>query len=197
LQGEQTVQDSIKAGADIVTFSGDKLLGGPQAGLIAGNRTLIEELRTNPLARALRIGKLTVAALESTLRLYTDPDTVKLTIPTLRYLSRPIAEIEQCASLLADQLRGVMNGVSIDVTDGCSEVGGGSLPGEHLPTKLVALSSTEPGLANPMDLARAFRTGDPPVFGRVGENRFLLDMRTVEESDIADIVRGAQHIICT
>lgn len=190
LRGEPVIQENIRAGADIVTFSADKLLGGPQAGLIVGRNDLVEAMMKNPLARALRIGKLTVAALEATLKLYMSPETLTVNIPTLKAISRPIDDIERSARQIADSM-GKTPGIQVEVIDGFSEVGGGSLPGENMPTKLVALTSDS---QSPLDLAKAFRMSDPPVFGRVGDDMFLLDLRTVEDSDIPAIVQAADRI---
>jgi len=192
LRSEPLVQESVRAGADVVTFSGDKLLGGPQAGLIVGRREVVDAMAANPLARALRIGKLTVAALESTLRLYTDPDTVSTSIPALRFIARSVKDISRAAGRLKRAIARRAGGkLQAEVIDGVSEIGGGSLPGEHLPTKLVAISSAA---MDPMDLAQAFRMAEPPVFGRVGDGRFLLDLRTVRDDEIPAIVRAAQQI---
>ena len=190
LRGEPLTQDSIRAGVDVVTFSGDKLLGGPQAGLIVGRRDLVDAMMKNPLARALRIGKLTIAALEATLRLYLDPETITTTVPTLKAISRPIEDIERSARKAADLLSEIRD-MRVEIIDGFSEVGGGSLPGQSLPTRLVALTSKS---LSPLDLARELRLSDPPVFGRVGNDLFLLDMRTVDDAEIPAIAKAAGRI---
>jgi L-seryl-tRNA(Ser) seleniumtransferase len=196
LKGDPIVPESVKAGADVVLFSGDKLLGGPQAGLIAGRKDIIDDIVANPIARALRIGKLTAAALEATLRLYTDPDTVTEKIPTLRFIARPVSDVAKSARKLRRMLTQAMpEMIQVEVMDGLSEVGGGSLPGQTLPTKLVSISTAKPGVENPRDLAKAFRLADPPVFGRVGDDRFLLDLRTVEDSELPAIVSAARRIL--
>lgn len=196
LEGDPMVQDSIEAGVDVVTFSGDKLLGGPQAGLIVGRREIIADLAANPVARALRLDKLIIAALESTLKLYSDADTVSDNIPTLRFIKRSLDEINRSALRLKRRLTQTLPAtVSVQILDGVSEVGGGSLPGQCLPTKLVAISSSQPETANPNDLAKAFRAADPPILGRVADDRFLLDLRTVRDSEIPDIVRAAGQIL--
>jgi L-seryl-tRNA(Ser) seleniumtransferase len=196
LKGDPLVQESVRAGADVVMFSGDKLLGGPQAGLIVGRKDIIDDITANPIARALRIGKLTAAALEATLRLYSAPDTVTEKIPTLRSIARPVADVARSAQKLRRMLlRAMPDLIRVEIMDGVSEVGGGSLPGQTLPTKLVSISTAKPGLENPMDLARAFRLADPPVFGRVGDDRFLLDLRTVEDSELSAIVNAARRIM--
>ena len=196
LKGDPLVQESVKSGADMVLFSGDKLLGGPQAGLIVGRKDIIDDIAANPIARALRIGKLTAAALEATLRLYTDPDTVTEKIPTLRFIARPVPDIARAARKLKRMLLQALPGaLQVEIVEGVSEVGGGSLPGQTLPTKLVSISTTKPGLENPQDLAKAFRLADPPVFGRVGDDRFLLDLRTVEDSELSAIVSAGRRIL--
>ena len=192
LKGEPLVQDSIKAGADVVTFSGDKLLGGPQAGLVVGRREIVDAMAGNPLARALRVDKLTIAALESTLRLYADPETLFSAVPTLRFIGRPLKDVHRSAGRLQRAIAKVAaDRARVEVADGFSEVGGGSLPGEHLPTKLLAISSPSVDAA---DLARAFRMAEPPIFGRVGDGRFLLDLRTIGDDEIPNIVRAAEEI---
>jgi L-seryl-tRNA(Ser) seleniumtransferase len=193
LTGEPLVPESVRAGADIVTFSGDKLLGGPQAGLIVGRRDIVDAMESNPLSRALRIDKLAVAALESTLRLYAEAETLRDSLPTLRYITRPVRDIERAARRAQRTLASIAPGkLEADLIDGFSEVGGGSLPGVNLPTKLLALSSS---MMKPAGLAKAFRTAEPPVFGRVGDDRFLLDLRTVEDEEIQHIVDAARRIL--
>ena len=196
LKGDPMVHESVQAGADLVTFSGDKLLGGPQSGLIVGGREIVSDLASNPLARALRIDKLAIAALESTLKLYADPDAVVRRVPTLRYISRPIEDINRDAVKLARLIRGVFpREFEVQVQDGLSEVGGGSLPGQTLATKLVSISPDGTKFPNANDLAAAFRHAETPVLGRVGDDRLLLDLRTVERPDLPLIVRAARHIL--
>lgn len=195
LTGDPLVQESVRAGADIVAFSGDKLLGGPQAGLIVGKQNVVADLASNPLARALRLDKLTIAALEGTLKLYADPDSVMERIPTLRAIARPLDDINRDALRLRRLLRASIPGaIEVEVTDGLSEVGGGSLPGQTLPTKLVAISPQGGKFTNANDIAASFRRADPPILGRVGDDRFLLDLRTVETSDLQAIVHAARQI---
>jgi len=195
LKGEPIVDQSVKAGVDIVTFSGDKLLGGPQAGLIVGRSDLIAQMQRNPLARALRVSKVVIAALEATLKLYLNPETLISSIPTLAYIARPLPQIEQQARRLRRRLiKCLPSDVKVELLRGFSEVGGGALPGEQLPTRLVALSADSAG---PMEIARRFRNADPPVFGRVGEERFLLDMRTVQEEEIKQIEHAAVQVLAS
>ncbi len=166
LDAEPTVQSSMAAGVDLVFFSGDKLLGGPQAGIIVGKKTLIDRLKAHPLARAVRIDKLSIAALAATLLHYLkDEATAK--IPVWRMIAAPLDELESRAQRWASAL-------GATVIAGESTVGGGSLPGATLPTRLVSLKGR--GL---MELARRLRTGEPAVIGRIEQDALLLDPRTV------------------
>ena len=181
LPKEPVVNDSIAAGAGLVLFSGDKLLGGPQAGIIAGKKTLVDMVRKNPLKRALRVDKLTLAALEATLRLYLNQDTISQTLPTLRTLVRPLAEIEAVAQEAAKLLRDSLgDDYNITVEDASSVVGGGTLPGYELLTKAVAITHPEKGAD---EIAKIFFSNNPPILGRINKDRFLLDMRTVEKAE--------------
>ena len=166
---EQTVQEAVAAGADLVTFSGDKLLGGPQAGLAVGRAETVAKLRTHALMRALRPDKLTIAALIATLAAYRD-GTAETELPVWRMISADPATIERRATALAARLGG-------EVVPTRSTVGGGSLPEETQPSFAVALSG------RPQDLARAARQADPPVIGRVVAERFALDLRSVLPED--------------
>lgn len=182
LSKEPMPSESIRAGADLVTFSGDKLLGGPQAGLIVGKRMLVEKLRRNPLARAVRIDKLTLAALEATLRLYLDEGRAFSHIPVLRALAMPLQEIEQRARRLCDRIAALASGhLDVSVIDGTSEVGGGALPLESIPTRLVAVQAAH--LTAPVLEGRLRRT-DPPVMVRIKDDRIVLDPRTVLEDEL-------------
>lgn len=184
LPKEPVVSDSIAAGAGLVTFSGDKLLGGPQAGIIVGKKTLVDMVRKNPLKRALRVDKLTLAALEATLRLYLNLDTLSQTLPTLRTLVRPLTEIDAVAQAAAELLAGALgDGYIITVEDATSVVGGGTLPGYELLTKAVAITHPKRGAD---EIAKIFLSNNPPILGRINKDRFLLDMRTVERAqDVA------------
>ncbi|MDD5559350.1 L-seryl-tRNA(Sec) selenium transferase [Candidatus Methylomirabilis sp.] len=182
LSKEPMPSESIRAGADLVTFSGDKLLGGPQAGLIAGKRLLVEKLRRNPLARAVRIDKLTLAALEATLRLYLDEGQAFSHVPVLRALAMPLQEIEQRAERLCDRIATLASGhLEVSVIEGTSEVGGGALPLESIPTRLVAVQAAH--LTAPVLEGRLRRT-DPPVMVRIKDDRIILDPRTVLEDEL-------------
>jgi L-seryl-tRNA(Ser) seleniumtransferase len=169
LAPEPTVQESLAAGADLVTFSGDKLLGGPQAGLIVGRATLIAKLRSHPLARALRVDKTTLAGLEATLLAYLDGRATN-DIPVWRMIAATPAGLRERADRIAAAI-----GSGATVLACASAVGGGSLPGETLPSFAVAIGGA------PDDLARRLRHGSPPVIGRIANGQLLLDVRTVLE----------------
>ena len=184
LAAEPRVQDSLAAGADLVLFSGDKLLGGPQAGIILGKSELIEALRRHPLARALRPDKATIAALGATLSHYAVGDAVEQ-VPVWRMIALPPAAVDRRARRWA---RAAGAGAGAAVIDGRSMVGGGSLPEESLPTRLLALPP-QAG-AGVEALARRLRQSDPPVVGRVEHDRLLLDPRTVDPGDDARVSRA-------
>jgi L-seryl-tRNA(Ser) seleniumtransferase len=183
---EPTAQEAVRAGANVITFSGDKLLGGPQAGVILGDPDAVGRMKRNPLARAVRVGKLTLAALEATLRLYRDPDSLLEAIPTLRMISRSEAEVEGAARQVKQAAAGAIEKLArASVERGASCVGGGALPGDEIPTWVVAL---EPVAASAEDLAARLRGCTPPVLGRIHRGRVLLDMRTVHEDQVAELV---------
>ena len=179
LAHEPTVQESLAAGADLVSFSGDKLLGGPQAGIIVGCEELIAELRRFPLTRALRVDKTTIAGVQANLLHYLTGKAME-EIPIWRMIAMSVAEIERRAGKLLEELRAV--GLNARLVDGSSAVGGGSLPGQTLPTKLVALET--PSAAQ---WARRLRRGWPPVVARIERERLLLDVRTVLSDQDEDL----------
>ncbi len=178
LAHEPTLQESIAAGVDLVSSSCDKLLGGPQGGIILGRGDLISRLKRHPLTRALRVDKTTLAGLQATLIHYLEGKAPQK-VPVWRMIAMPLQEIERRARSWAEKLAG--SGVDAGVVDGLSAVGGGSLPGERLPTKLLAIA-----VDSPDELARRLRTGDPPVVGRIENDRLLFDPRTVlpEEDEV-------------
>ena len=185
---EPTVQESVAAGIDVVTFSGDKLLGGPQAGLIVGKRAILDAVRQNPLTRALRIDKMTLAALETTLRIYRDPRKAVQAIPTLRMLILPLSEIQQRAERFTALMTASRSErLRLSILDGFSRVGGGALPLQELPTRCVSLAID--GISTAA-IERRMRRHIPPVIGRIEADRFILDFRTVGEDDI-DIIASA------
>ena len=192
LQGEPLVQDTVRSGADVITFSGDKLLGGTQAGIIVGKKEFIAELRRNPLTRALRVDKLTLAALEATLRLYRDQDTAIQAIPTLNMIATDQKTLVDRANVLVKALRATIpESIEVTTMDGSSMVGGGALPTQTLPTKLVAISSKEASAAR---LEAHFRGHVPPIIGRVEQELFLLDVRTLRPGDEDAIVAAAAKL---
>ena len=184
LMPEPTVQQVLKSGVDVVSFSGDKLLGGPQAGVIVGRRDCIERIKKNQLNRALRIDKMTLAALEATLRLYLDPETARLTVPTLAMITASAEELRAKARSLRRKLREVEEWADIRVKNGVSRVGGGSFPEQDLPTTLVAI---RPRAMDVESLRQGLLAVDIPIIGRVEEGAFCLDPRTimVEEFGLA------------
>ena len=193
LRGEPMVQDSVRSGADVITFSGDKLLGGPQAGIILGRKESMERLQKSPLTRALRVDKFTLAALEATLRLYRDDETAVRAIPTLRMIALDLETLATRAQSLAERIQAAVgSGVEVAVVDGASQVGGGALPVQNLPSKLVALTSRRLSAAR---LEIIFRGNQPPVIGRVEQERFLLDVRTLQPGDDEVILVAASRLM--
>jgi L-seryl-tRNA(Ser) seleniumtransferase len=177
LPHEPVVGERIAAGADLVTFSGDKLLGGPQAGIVVGRRVLIARLATNPLRRALRPDKLTLAALGATLRLYRESPDLAAALPTLRWLTRPLADLEtvgrRAAPLLAARLG---DGYRVRVVESECEVGSGAIPAVPLPSRALAVEHPAVSAAA---IAARLRAGRPPVIGRIRDDRLLLDLRGI------------------
>ncbi|MFN3533491.1 MAG: L-seryl-tRNA(Sec) selenium transferase, partial [Candidatus Brocadia sp.] len=192
LPHEPTVQESIKAGVDIVTFSTDKLLGGPQGGIIAGKKKWIDLLKRNPLTRALRVGKLTIAALEATLKLYLEENLAIKKVPVLKIMLTPLETIEVRCKRLTEGLTSETKAcMSISIVEGFSEMGGGSLPGEGIPTKLVSLHSEKMPTE---ELAARLRGNTPPIFARIEQDCVLLDMRTVYDEEVDNISRALENI---
>ncbi len=182
---EPTVQESVAAGADVITFSGDKLLGGPQAGIIVGKQEILDNIKKNPLTRALRIDKLTLAALEITLRHYRDPDKAVDSIPTLRMLTLPFADIETKARQLKTLLEHIGDGrLQVQLLDMASTAGGGALPLLNLPSKGLGINVQ--GIS-PNALEKTLRENEPPIIGRIEEDTFMLDLRTVQDDELAII----------
>ena len=183
LPREPTVTDAV-AHADIVTFSGDKLLGGVQCGLVAGRRDLIAKVRRHPLKRALRVDKMTIAAMEAILKLYLDPDRLAQRLPTLRLLTRPQGEIRALAERVAPLVAAACPDARVTIADCASQIGSGALPVELLPSCALALTPVRPGKGEGRwlkDVAARFRALPTPVIGRVAEGVFLLDLRTLRD----------------
>jgi L-seryl-tRNA(Ser) seleniumtransferase len=183
LQHERTVQDALGAGADLVTFSGDKLLGGPQAGIVAGRKDLVARLAKNPLKRALRLDKLRIAALEAVLKLYRDPDSLPKRLPTLRLFTRTQIELRALAERLEPKLAGALgSGWTIKPLDLGSQIGSGALPLETMPSAGLSMRPAERVSGRAVeDLAAAFRALPLPVIGRIKESALLFDLRCLED----------------
>jgi L-seryl-tRNA(Ser) seleniumtransferase len=181
LPREPVVAERVRLGADIVTFSGDKLLGGPQAGLIVGRREFIERISRNPLKRSLRCDKMTLAALAATLRLYRSAPDLRQALPTLRCLTRPQEELKAIGRTAVQRLGEHLGPeFTVELIDSEAEIGSGALPVKTLPSKAVSVTHTTQG---PQEIARRFREADPPIIGRVHSGRFLLDLRCIFDAE--------------
>jgi L-seryl-tRNA(Ser) seleniumtransferase len=181
LPKEPLVSERIAMGADVVTFSGDKVLGGPQAGLLAGSKAVIGAVAKNPLHRAMRCGKLTIAALEATLRLYVESPDVVREIPALRAFTRPLPDIEHTGRAVLPLLSQALgDGYRVELEDSTSQIGSGALPTEEIPTKVIAITHERD---NADTIADRFRRAKPPIIGRIKDGAFLLDLRTIFEPE--------------
>jgi len=175
LAGEPTAATAIGSGATLVLMSGDKLLGGPQAGIILGKSAFVAKLRKNPLARALRVDKLTLAALEATLRVYLEPKQALKQIPVLAMLTEGIGELETRARSIAGALR--VRGIEAEVVSSAASVGGGAFPTAEIPSRALVIK------ANATQIEETLRLGDPAVIGRIADGQLLLDLRSVMQSE--------------
>ena len=196
LPAEPIAREALAEGVSVVCMSGDKLLGGPQAGILAGKRALIRALRSNPMARALRVDKLTLAALVATLRLYRDPDALPGAVPTLRMLAEPADEVRGRAEEILRLLRADQASQGrVEVVACTTEVGGGAMPLARVPSVALALL---PARGKLEDLSHSLRTGPDPVIGRIESGRLLLDLRTVSRDELsrlaAAIVRALAEV---
>ncbi len=189
IPGEPGVLDSLRAGVDVVTYSGDKLLGGPQAGLLSGRSDLIARMRANSLFRALRVDKLTYASLEATLLAYVRRDYNA--IPTLKMMSLTQEEVGDRAEALVKSVNSTAHRLKLEIVDGESVIGGGAAPSSVLPTRLIALTAAN---LSANELAERLRASDPPIIARVEEGRVLLDLRTVFP-DQGSVIAAALHRI--
>jgi L-seryl-tRNA(Ser) seleniumtransferase len=190
-RAEPTVAQSVAQGADLVLFSGDKLLGGPQAGLVVGRADLVATIKRNPLARALRIDKLSLAALAATLALYRPPHDPRERIPVLRMLGEPTARIARRAARIARELRKNAD-LAVELADDVSYAGGGALPLEQLPTQVVRLRAADMAAA---ELVQRLRAGAPPVIARIADDHVILDPRTVLPAEVPKLVAAIAHAL--
>ena len=190
IHGEPSVQEIMKSGADLVTFSGDKLLGGPQGGIIVGRQDLLEKIRKNPLARAVRVDKMTIAAFEATLMDYLDPEKALQSIPVLQMLFQSLETIKSRARKIAARLRKqiVGNGIALEIglVRDSSKAGGGSLPEAEFETYAVSI---DPKHITVNELETRLRTGSRPIIARIKDKVLLLDARTIQDQDIKELVR--------
>lgn len=190
-EAEPVVRASVLAGADLVLFSGDKLLGGPQAGIIVGREKWVRKIEKDPLMRAFRLDKMVLAALEATLRLYLNEDRALQAVPVLRLLATPLEDLTRRAESLAAHIRAIPGVSAARAREDVSRVGGGSLPDQTLPTRVVEFEAT--GLSDEA-LAARLRSGTPPVVGRLHGAKLLLDVRTVlahQDAELVEAVRRA------
>lgn len=192
LSYEPTVLDSIEKGIDIVTFSGDKLLGGPQAGIIVGKKKYIDKMKKNQLTRALRVDKLTISALEATLRLYLDEEKAIKNIPTLKMLTYKIEELEEKAIRLFNKISSLNLDINIKIEDGFSQVGGGSMPVEVMKTKVISIV---PNNLSVSKLEKQMRLSDSHIIGKIYDNKYILDIRTIFDDEFDIIANEINHII--
>jgi L-seryl-tRNA(Ser) seleniumtransferase len=193
MEKEPTVQQAIEAGADLVTFSGDKLLGGPQAGILLGKKRYLDILKKNPLSRALRIDKLTLAGMEATLRIYLNGAPALDNIPVLAMLTCRADELERRAKRLQRKLIKDLSAIcQVNLRQEASQVGGGALPLTALPTRVIALRPLKTSAAN---LEKRLRNGDPPVIARIKEQEVLLDVRTVAETEERALLEGVRQAL--
>ena len=182
LKHEPTVQEVLKAGTDVVTFSGDKLLGGPQSGIIAGRKELIEQIKNNPLKRALRVDKLTLAALSEVLKLYKHPETLTQRLPTIRHLARKPEEIKSIAeAVLPAFIKSAGDKATVSVIPSASQIGSGALPLDQLPSFSIRIKPASERDAELQLLTSAFREMSVPVVGRLNDGALLFDLRTLDE----------------
>jgi L-seryl-tRNA(Ser) seleniumtransferase len=188
ISGEPVIRASIADGADVVSFSGDKLLGGPQAGLVVGRAALIDRMRSHPLYRALRADKLRLAAIEATLDAYAR-EASKDEVPVHRLIASSSKEIETRAQSLLQRLRASTSNddLQIELVAGESAIGGGSAPTSRLPTTLISLTHHR---LSPNQIESALRRSDPPIIARIVDDRVLLDLRTVFPREEADLERA-------
>lgn len=190
IHGEPNVPEVLATGVDVVSFSGDKLLGGPQAGIICGKREYIDQMKRNPLTRAIRIDKLTLAALEATLRAYLDTDRAEREIPTVAMLHQSLEQLEERGRALQQRCKAA--GIACVLVEEEGQVGGGSVPTQMLRTTALALGSDR---LSPDAIEARLREHEPPVIARIAKDRVLLDMRTVRDSEVDELVAALRDVL--
>jgi L-seryl-tRNA(Ser) seleniumtransferase len=191
LMNEPIAQDSIRAGADIVLFSGDKLLGGPQCGIIIGRKRLVAQILNHPLARALRVDKMTLAALVATLKLYRNRETAEQEIPILRMLSMPIDNLKLRAEKIRQLIESLPGIASCETIQDHSMLGGGSVPTQKIPTYCVAIKTSDASIER---LAERLRSVSTPIIGRISKDQLLLDLRTIAPGEDIQVVNGFESL---
>jgi L-seryl-tRNA(Ser) seleniumtransferase len=193
LPPEPMVQDSVKAGADVITFSGDKILGGPQCGIIIGGKDFITKIKKNPWCRALRNDKLTYSVLEATLKLYLDQDTLFEKLPVYRMLTLPVKTIGNRARSFVRKVKSIVGDEpDFKVVNGESQMGSGSLPDRFIPTKVVSLRSNK---ISAEEFGNQLRLNEPPVFTRIVDDQVLFDFRTIHVKEIPVLVEVISNIV--
>ncbi len=193
LESEPLVQQSINAGVDVCCFSGDKLIGGPQSGVIVGKSAVLEKIKKNPLARAFRVGKMTIASMEATLKLFLDSEKLTLNHPCYRMFSCGLEDLEKRAQKIKKKLiAGAKDKADIHIVDGGSQVGSGSVPIETLPTKLLRV---KPSSLSADNLAKKLRCNVPPIFTRVQKDSVLFDLRTIQPEEDESVQEALLRIL--
>jgi L-seryl-tRNA(Ser) seleniumtransferase len=193
LEKEPTVQEAIKTGVDVITFSGDKLLGGPQAGIILGKKNFLDAIKTNPLTRALRIDKLTLAALESTLLLFLDEKRAMEEVPILRMLKVDLDLLKKRGKRLSKKLsETIKNKIEVTLREDVSQIGGGALPLQGLPTIVLTLKPINLSVNR---LEESLRKVEPPIISRISKDEVILDMRTVFDEEVPLLADGIEKAL--
>ncbi|MEC7923331.1 MAG: L-seryl-tRNA(Sec) selenium transferase [Planctomycetota bacterium] len=189
---EPLVRDKVLAGPEVVCFSGDKLLGGPQAGIIVGKKAAVEKVRAHPLFRALRVDKVSLTLLEATLRLYRNPEQIQENIPILRMLSSKAESLKEKADAFAAEFKGESGRLKLEVIETSAQTGSGSLPDQAIPSWGIAMEHSE---LNPRKLSEALRSANPPVFTRVHGERVLIDFRTLLDGDTEELTGILKRLV--
>ncbi len=182
---EPTVQEAVADGADVITFSGDKLVGGPQCGIIVGRKELIDQMKSNPLMRAFRCDKLIISALDGTLKLFLEPEKLPQTHPLYAMIGTPLEVIDSRATAIAEVINKSTRGsVSVQVEDGSTQMGSGALPARSIPSRVVCVTSPELSAER---LGRRLRLSDPPLFTRIADGKVIIDARTITDEEVSMI----------